>query len=87
MSDITMSSEDIVVTQDYDLAEIALRNGAKAINHNGMIYKDEDVDRVLSERHTNQKARRGGGRVKGSSKRTKKEDDCFAAALTKLLEQ
>ena len=79
-----LTREDIVVTQDYGLAAMVIGKGAKAINQNGLIYSDENMDRLLIERHIGQKIRRGGGRTKGPSKRTKEDDAQFEAALEEL---
>ncbi len=80
-----LTSEDIVVTQDFGLAAMVIGKGAKAINQNGMVFTDANMDRLLLERHIGQKVRRGGGRTKGPSKRTKEDDIRFEAAFKDLL--
>ena len=77
--------EDIVVTQDYGLAAMVLGKGARAINQNGMIFSNDNIDRLLMERHTSAKIRRGGGRTKGPAKRTKEDNERFEAAFAKML--
>lgn len=76
---------DIVVTQDYGVAAMALGKGALAISPKGSIYDNENIDRLLFERHLHQKNRRVGGRSKGSSKRKKEDDDKLAYNLEKLI--
>ena len=76
---------DIVVTGDYGLAAMVLGKGARAVNQNGLIYTDDNIDRLLMERHISGKIRRAGGRTKGPAKRTKADDDKFEAAFEKLL--
>ena len=76
---------DIVVTQDYGLAAMCLARRSKPIHQNGMIYHDDNIDGLLSSRHTAQKIRRGGGRTKGPSKRTREQDEQFASQLRKLI--
>lgn len=49
---------DIVVSQDYGVAAMALGKGAYAIHQSGKWYTDENIDRMLMERHLNKKARR-----------------------------
>ena len=78
--------EDIVVTQDFGLAAMAIGKGARAVNQNGLVFTDENIDRLLMERHVGQKIRRGGGRTRGSAKRTKEDDARFEAEFEKLLE-
>lgn len=75
---------DIIVTQDYGVAALALGRGAFAINQNGRIYDDTNMDRLLLERHLGQKIRRAGGRGAKISKRTPQDDAAFEEAFHKL---
>ena len=76
---------DIVVTQDYGLAALVLGKSAKAINQNGLVFSNENIDRLLMERHVGQKIRRGGGRTKGPGKRTREDDERFEKALLQII--
>ena len=78
---------DVVVTQDYGLAAMCLARGAVPMNQNGMAYTSDNIDALLHQRHTAQKIRRGGGRLKGPSKRGAEQDWAFEAALTAVLER
>ena len=49
---------DLVVTQDYGVAAMALGKGAYAIHQSGKWYTNENIDQMLMERHLNKKARR-----------------------------
>ena len=49
---------DIVVSQDYGVAAMALGKKAYAIHQSGKWYTNENIDRMLMERHLNKKARR-----------------------------
>lgn len=80
-----LTREDIVVTQDYGLAAMVIGKGAKAINQNGLVFTDANMDKLLMERHIGQKIRRGGGRTKGPPKRTKDDDARFETAFEELL--
>ena len=80
-----LSSDDIVVTQDYGLAAMVIGKGAKAINQNGLVFTDANMDKLLMERHIGQKIRRRGGRTKGPSKRTKEDDARFEMRFERLL--
>lgn len=80
-----VKSGDIVVTQDYGVAAMALGKGAKALNQNGLIYNKDNMDRLLFERHVGQVVRRRGGRTKGPAKRTKDEDERFERVLRGIL--
>lgn len=76
---------DIVVTQDYGLAAMALARGGRPITQNGFIITEANVTSLLEQRHLAKKIRRGGGRLKGPSKRTEEQDKAFSAALEKLI--
>lgn len=78
---------DIVVTQDYGVAAMALGKGAYAIHQSGKWYTDENIDQMLMERHLNKKARRTSSRnhIKGPRKRTEEDDQRFAESFEKLL--
>ena len=55
---------DVVVSQDYDVAAMALGKGLKAkrrpyaIHQSGKWYTNENIDQMLMERHLNKKVRR-----------------------------
>lgn len=76
---------DIVVTQDYGVAAMALGKRARAINQNGLVYTDNNIDKLLFERHIAQKVRRSGGRTSGPRKRTREDDESFEKAFSILL--
>ena len=78
---------DIVVTQDYGGAAMALGKGAFAIHQSGKWYTNENIDQMLMERHLNKKARRALSRnhIKGPRKRTDEDDQRFAESFEKLL--
>ena len=52
--------EDIVITQDYGVAALALGKGAKAIHQSGKWFTDDNIDGLLMDRHLAKKARRSG---------------------------
>lgn len=82
-----LDAGDIVVTQDYGLAAMCLAKNATAINQNGLIYSEKNMDELLLSRHIHKKVRRAGCRMKGPKKRTKQQDESFDKALTVLLEE
>lgn len=76
---------DIVVTQDYGVAAMALGKGAYAIGPSGKIYTDYNIDIMLMERDIANKCRRSGDRIKGrNSKRTQADDERFMVAFKQL---
>lgn len=78
-------SGDIVVTQDYGVAALVLGKGAKGINQNGLVFTNDNIDRLLFERHIGKKIRKSGQRTKGPQKRTCENDRIFAAEFEKLI--
>lgn len=78
---------DIVVTQDFGVATMALGKGAYAIHHDGWQYTNKNIDRLLAERHMAKKARRSSRRshLKGSRKRTEEDNERFIEGLHSLL--
>ena len=78
---------DIVITQDYGLAAMALAKGAHILNQNGSRYTNDNIDGLLMSRHIGKKIRRAGGRTKGPSKRTREQDERFIEALERLLRE
>ena len=78
---------DIVVTQDYGVAALALGKGAKAIHQSGRWYTDENIDGLLMERHMAKVARRKSkNHLKGPAKRTEEDDRRFEENFRRLLE-
>ena len=51
-----------------------------------LTYTNENIDKLLMERHIGAKVRRSGGRTRGPAKRTKEDNERFEAAFAKLLE-
>ena len=70
---------DVVVTQDYGVAAMALGKGAYAIHQSGKWYTNENIDQMLMERHLNKKVRRSSHKnhMKGPRKRTEEDDVRF----------
>ena len=84
-----LNEGDVVVTQDYGVAAMALGKGAYGIHQSGKWYTDENIELLLMERHMAKKARREKGRhhLKGPAKRTKEDDERFKISLEKLILQ
>ena len=82
-----LSDDDIVVTQDYGVAAMALGKGACALNQNGLIYNKDNMDRLLFERFLGQKVRRSGGRTTNIKKRGREEDENFSHTLENLIQK
>lgn len=77
---------DIVVTQDYGVATMSLAKHALVLNQNGLIYTDQNIDKLLFERHIAQKIRRSGGKTSNAKKRSQENDIKFREGFIKLCE-
>ena len=81
------SCGDIVITQDYGVASMALAKKAKCINQNGLYYTEDNIDFLMSMRHAaSVERRKSKSHMKGPSKRTKQDDEKFLSSFIKLLD-
>lgn len=76
---------DIVVTQDYGLAALALSKSCQVLSFRGRIFSDQDIDFLLDTRHHKAKARKAGHYGKGPRKMMDEDRRNFQHKLTKLL--
>ena len=78
---------DIVVSQDYGVAAMALGKGVYAIHQSWKWYTNENIDQMLMERHLNKKARRASGKnhLKGPRKRISEDDEHFRESFEKMI--
>jgi hypothetical protein len=78
---------DIIITNDYGLAAMALAKRTYVLSFSGMLYDESNIDSLLMQRHIGMKERRSGNYTKGPKKRTKQDDSNFEAALNLLIEK
>ncbi|NLY63048.1 MAG: YaiI/YqxD family protein [Erysipelothrix sp.] len=80
---------DILITQDYGLATIALSKNVYVLNHFGKEYTHANIDILLDQRYLAAKIRNSKSkyRLKGPSKRLVADDDKFRSELIKLIER
>lgn len=78
---------DIVVTQDYGVAAMALGKGAHPIHQSGRWYTNYNIDQMLMQRHISNKIRRSSQKriFKGSKKRKEEDDVNFEKSFEKLI--
>ena len=76
---------DIVVTQDYGLAAMILAKKGYAINQNGFVYTENNIEQLLFRRHVVKVARKSGARLKGPKKRTENDNKQYKEALLGLI--
>ena len=80
-------SGDIVITQDYGLASMCLGKRVRVVHQDGWEYTEYNISGLMEQRHAAKKHRLAGGRTKGPAKRTRQQDEAFAAVFEKLLQQ
>lgn len=80
---------DVVVSQDYGVAAMALGKGAYAIHQSGKWYTNDNIDQMLMERHMARKARMGKNKIhtKGPAKRTEEDNRQFEESFVRLLNE
>ena len=83
------SANDIVVTQDYGVAALALGKGAYCIHQSGKIFTNDNIEGLLMDRHLAKKMRMSNSKhhIKGPKKRTKEDDIKFESSLRKLISE
>lgn len=82
-----IKAQDILVTQDYGLAAMALAKKAQPIHQGGFVYTEGNINQLLFRRHLGKEVRKRGGRTKGPKKRTKDQDAAFEKSLIELIEK
>ena len=75
------------MTQDYGVAATALVRDAYAINQDGLLYTNENIESLLAKRHFFKKMRNDTHKhhLKGPRKRTVEDDERFMAVFEQLL--
>ena len=81
-------SGDIVVSQDYGVAAMALGKGAYAIHQSLKLYTNTNIDQMLMERYLNKNSRKKSlkNHVKRPKKRTDADDEKFAKSFEKMID-
>ena len=76
---------DLLITQDYGLASLALPKGGFVMNQNGFFYDNDNIDQLLLTRHLSKQMRKSGQRTKGPSKRKREDDIHFEEVIVEFL--
>ncbi|WP_330680761.1 YaiI/YqxD family protein [Vallitalea longa] len=79
------NKNDIIITGDYGVATMALSKEASAIHPNGFIYTNDNINRLLMERHISGQARRSKKRYAKMKKRSIDHDMKFEYNFRKLI--
>lgn len=78
---------DIVVTQDYGVAAMVLGKKSYAISPRGYIFSENNIDKLLFERHISAKVRRSGGKTGKHKKRSEDDNTSLHDNLIRLVER
>lgn len=78
---------DLLITQDYGLAALALNKKATVLHHTGFFYTEQNIGLLLEKRHQHQRLRKAGGRHKGPKKLTTETKEKFRKVLKQYLYQ
>lgn len=78
---------DVLITQDYGLAALALQKGARVVHHTGKEYTANNIDLLLEQRFWQANVRKSGGRTKGPKAFTKADRAHFTQTLAAILEE
>jgi uncharacterized protein len=76
---------DIIITQDYGLASLALAKGCIVLHHKGYRYTNENIDDLLQSRYLNAMVRKSGKRTKGPKPFTDEDREKFRELFRKIL--
>jgi len=80
-----MKKGDLVVSQDYGVASLAIGKGGYVLHPSGKELNAANIDLHMFERHLGQKARRRGKYGSGPKKRTEKDNIYFAQQLQAMI--
>ncbi|UYO98842.1 DUF188 domain-containing protein [Oceanotoga sp. DSM 15011] len=78
---------DIVVTNDYGLASMALAKKTFCIDFYGKIIDENNIDILMMKRYLNQKQLKKHKRIKGPAKRTYENDEKFKEIFLNLIKK
>lgn len=76
---------DLLITQDYGLASIALQKDCQVIHPRGFQYTQVNINRLLESRYQSAQIRKHGGRTKGPQPYTIEDRKQFEKIFAKIL--
>lgn len=77
---------DILITQDYGLASLALGKGCIVLHHKGFQYTCATIDQLLESRYLSAQIRKSGKRTKGPKPFTIEDSEKFQQLLIHFLD-
>ncbi len=83
----SMQVHDLIVTQDYGLASIALQKSKYVMHHLGYFYTNDNIDQLLTQRFYSQQERRKSRRYsKGPKPFSEAQRHHFEVALQRIIQ-
>lgn len=82
-----IKDNDIVITGDYGIANIALLKTNYVVHPSGYLYSNSSIDEVMFKRYINNKARKMGKHIKGPRKRTNRDSVKFLNLVEDILKK
>ncbi|MBS4172846.1 YaiI/YqxD family protein [Bacillus sp. FJAT-49736] len=76
---------DIIITQDYGLASLALSKGCTVLHHKGFLYTNENIDQLLQTRYISAMERKSGKRTKGPKAFTNEDREKFRSLFRRII--
>lgn len=80
-----IKKDDVLVTQDYGLASLALAKGAIVLHQTGFRYSTENIDQLLQSRYLSAMQRKSGKRTKGPKAFTNEDREKFRALFIETI--
>lgn len=80
-----LQKDDILITQDYGLASLALGKKATVLHHKGFEYDNDNIANLLESRYISAKIRKSGKRTKGPKPFTREDAETFRRLLNHML--
>ena len=81
-----IQSGDILVTQDYGLASLALPKAVAVLNQKGYAYTKENIEPLLQQRYFSAMQRKSGKRTKGPKPFTNENKEKFRSLFIQFLD-
>jgi hypothetical protein len=82
-----LQAGDLLITQDYGLAAMALAKKASVLTQDGLVIDEGNIQGLLGRRHAQAELRRKHRIYSRQKKRDKTRDEAFLKGLTDLLEK
>jgi len=80
-----IKKDDVLVTQDYGLASLALSKETIVLHHKGYQYTKENIDQLLQQRYFSAMARKSGKHTKGPKALTESDREKFRTLFKEII--